>query len=262
MPRSSFYYQLKRMDKPDKYTRIKEVMMEVYHRHKGRYGYRRITLELRNRGYRINHKVIYRLMDKCGLKSRVRPRKYSSYKGESSKSVPNLLARNFQAGAPNRKWATDVTEFSLFGNKLYLSPIIDLYNGEIISYSIAHRATFDQTMQMIDRAFEKITQVEDLILHSDQGWQYQMNRYRHRLKEKGIKQSMSRKGTPLDNAVIESFFGTLKSELLYLQKFDSLQHFKSELEKYIEYYNKERIKTKLNGLSPVKYRLKSMNKNR
>lgn len=257
IPRSTFYYYLKKLNKPDKYVEIKELIQTIYHENKGRYGYRRITLELRNRGYCINHKTVLKLMNECGIKCQVRIRKYRSYKGEIGKVAPNLLQRDFKAEKPNQKWVTDVTEFSLFGAKLYLSPILDLYNGEIISYNISDRPTFYQTMDMLDKAFAKIPDGTNLILHSDQGWQYQMKQYQYRLRKKGIIQSMSRKGNCLDNSVMENFFGLLKSELLYLQEFDSIDHFKKELEEYIDYYNNKRIKCKLKGLSPVQYRIQS-----
>jgi len=257
IPRSTFYYYLKKMKKPDKYEEVKAVIKGIYHENEGRYGYRRITLELRNRGYGINHKTILRLMNQCDIKCQVRIRKYRSYKGEVGKVAPNVLQRNFKADKPNEKWVTDVTEFSLFGRKLYLSPILDLFNGEIVSYNISERPTFHQTMDMLDKAFTKISENTNLILHSDQGWQYQMKQYQYRLQQKGIIQSMSRKGNCLDNSVIENFFGLLKSELLYLKNFSSFEQFREELEVYIDYYNNRRIKCKLKGLSPVQYRIQS-----
>jgi Transposase and inactivated derivatives len=258
MARSTFYYHIKKSRDKDKYKDIKILVCSIFHQNKGRYGYRRVRAELKNRGYVINHKTVLKLMNTCGLKCQVRLRKYRSYRGDVGRIAPNLLERNFQANHPNQKWATDVTEFSLFGTKLYLSPVIDLFNGEIISYNIAERATFHQTMDMIKKAFNKIPDNTNLILHSDQGWQYQMKQYQYCLQQKGIKQSMSRKGNCLDNAVIENFFGLLKSELLYLQEFRSIQHFKQELEEYIDYYNNRRIKLKLNGLSPIQYRTQSI----
>ena len=186
-------------------------------------------------------------MNECGVKCQVRLKKYRSYKGEVGAVVPDLLKRNFMAERPNQKWVTDLTEFSLFGKKLYLSPIMDLYNREIISYNIAEHPTFYQTMKMLEDAIKDLPDAPELILHSDQGWQYQMKRYQYRLREKGISQSMSRKGNCLDNAVMENFFGLLKSELLYLQKFESVDHFRKELEEYINYYNNKRIKTALNN---------------
>lgn len=236
---------------------VKEQISKIYHENQGRYGYRRITLELRNRGYEINHKTVQRLMKEIGIKCMVRIKKYRSYKGEIGKIAPNLIKRDFTASAPNQKWTTDITEFSLFGEKLYLSPILDMFNGEIISYNISYHPVLGQVMDMLDKAFAKIPDNTKLIFHSDQGWQYQHKQYQKRLIDKGIQQSMSRKGNCLDNSVMENFFGLLKSELLYLRKFDSLDEFVVELEKYIDYYNNKRIKSKLKGLSPVQYRLQS-----
>lgn len=257
MPRSTYYYYIKQMKRPDKYADIKNEILVIYHENQGRYGYRRITMELRNRGYQINHKTVQRLMKILGLKCMVRMKKYRSYKGQVGKIAPNLLQRNFKAEKSNQKWTTDITEFSLFGTKLYLSPILDMYNGEIVSYSISNAPVLNQVMDMLDKAFAKIPDNTQLIFHSDQGWQYQHKAYQQRLKDKGIRQSMSRKGNCLDNAVMENFFGLLKSELLYLREFSSLEEFQIELEKYIDYYNNKRIKSKLKGLSPVQYRIQS-----
>lgn len=229
----------------------------IYHNHKGRYGYRRITLELRNQGFLINHKTVQRLMKELGLKSLVRMKKYRSYKGNVGKIAPNILQRDFVAEKPNEKWVTDVTEFHLFGEKLYLSPVLDLYNSEIIAYNIQSRPTYELVSKMLDKAVTCLSEGDAPVLHSDQGWHYQMKQYSYALKQHGITQSMSRKGNCLDNAVIENFFGLLKSELLYLQEFESMGHFKRELELYIEYYNHKRIKGKLKGLSPVQYRIQS-----
>jgi putative transposase len=239
---------------PDKYETIKELIKSIYHKHKGRYGYRRITDELNNRGIIINHKTVLRLMKVLGLKSMIRIKKYNSYKGEQGKIAPNILERNFKATAPNQKWATDITEFNVSGKKLYLSPIIDLFNQEIISYELTERPMFNQVTMMLKKAFKKIPDNINLILHSDQGWQYQMKQYQFLLKEKGITQSMSRKGNCLDNAIIENFFGILKSELFYLKKYNSISQLKQEINGYIIYYNNERIKSNLNKMSPIQYR--------
>jgi putative transposase len=254
MARSSFYYYQKQSISTDKYKTIKELIKSIYHRHKGRYGYRRITDELQNKGIIINHKTVFRLMKLLGLKSLIRIKKYKSYKGEYGKIAPNILERNFKAEAPNQKWATDITEFNVSGKKLYLSPIIDLFNQEIISYELTERPVFNQVVIMLKKAFKKIPNNTNLMLHSDQGWQYQMKRYQYLLKEKGITQSMSRKGNCLDNAIIENFFGILKSELFYLKKYKSIEELKSEIKQYINYYNNERIKSNLNKMSPIQYR--------
>ena len=254
MARSNFYYYQKQSKSIDKYQVLKELIKSIYHKHKGRYGYRRITDELNNTGMVINHKTVLRLMKLLGLKSLIRVKKYKSYKGEQGKIAPNLLKRNFKAEAPNQKWATDITEFNISGKKLYLSPIIDLFNQEIISYELTERPVFNQVVMMLEKAFKKIPNDTNLTLHSDQGWQYQMKQYQYLLKEKGIKQSMSRKGNCLDNAIIENFFGILKSELFYIQKFASLEELKREIKLYINYYNSVRIKSNLNKMSPIQYR--------
>jgi putative transposase len=254
MVRSSYYYYEKRSGLNDKYQDVKDLIKDIYHHHKGRLGYRRITMLIKQRGIVINHKTVLRLMKVLGLKSLIRLKRYKSYRGEQGKIAPNILQRNFKATRPNEKWATDVTEFNVSGNKLYLSPIIDLFNGEIISYELSERPNFNQIIVMLKKSFRKIPDQTNLILHSDQGWQYQMKRYQVILKEKGIKQSMSRKGNCLDNAVIENFFGILKSELFYLKKYKSIYELKTEIKEYINYYNNERIKLNLKGMSPIQYR--------
>lgn len=257
MPRSSFYFYLRKTNQPDKYGKLKEVIKQIFHENKGRYGYRRITMELHNRGYAVNHKTVQKLMKILGLKCEIRARKYRSYKGEIGKTATNELNRNFKAAKPNQKWVTDVTEFRVGEKKVYLSPILDLYNGEIISYNLSLHPTFSQITDMLDKAFVKVPDNTGLILHSDQGWQYQMKLYQLRLKEKGVVQSMSRKGNCLDNSVMENFFGLLKTEMFYKHKFKSAEHLIQEIEEYIDYYNNRRIKCKLKGLSPVQYRIQS-----
>lgn len=242
------------MNRSNKDSELKTLIKEIYDEHCGRYGYRRIRDELLNRGYKVNHKRVQRIMKELGLKSLVRMKKYRSYKGKVGKIAPNILERNFKADRPNQKWVTDITEFKLFGEKLYLSPILDLFNSEIITYTIGSRPTYSLVSEMLEKSFERLTDEDELILHSDQGWHYQMKPYRHALRQRNITQSMSRKGNCYDNAVIENFFGIMKSEFLYLNEFESIEHFKHELEKYIDYYNNKRIKAKLKGMSPVQYR--------
>ena len=187
----------------------------------------------------------------------VRMKKYHSYKGEVGKIAPNLLNRNFFAEKPNEKWVTDITEFNLFGKKLYLSTILDLYNSEIVSYTICSHPRISMVLNMLDDAIKRLPAKHNLILHSDQGWHYQMKNYQNKLVANGIWQSMSRKGNCLDNAVMENFFGVLKSELLYIQEFNSMEHFIYELHSYIHYYNYRRTKSKLKGMSPIEYRTHS-----
>jgi putative transposase len=254
MARSTFYYYLKQDGREDKYSAAKMLIKTVFDAHKGRYGYRRITLQLKKEGLGLNHKTVYRLMGKMDIKSLVRTKRYRSYKGEHGKIAANILERNFKAGQPLQKWATDVTEFRVRDKKLYLSPIIDLFNQEVVSYALTDRPHFGAVMDMLGKAFEKLDGHIPLILHSDQGWQYQMVRYQKALQQRGIVQSMSRKGNCLDNAIVENFFGTLKSELYYQNKYEDTDSLKKDIEEYIQYYNKDRIKLNLNGMSPMEYR--------
>lgn len=258
LSRSTYYYQAKVLKAGDRYASLKASIQTAYERHKGRYGYRRITAELRQAGRVVNHKTVQRLMTVLGLKSLVRPKRYRSYRGECASS-PNLLDRQFEAARPNQKWVTDVTEFNVRGDKLYLSPVMDLYNGEIVAYEMQERPLYSLVGGMLKKALAKLKGAGDKpLLHSDQGWQYQMTAYRKKLVEHGLTQSMSRKGNCLDNAAMESFFGTLKSEFFYLNKFTNVEELKSGLRRYIHYYNHQRIKLKLKGLSPVQYRTQAL----
>ena len=255
MARSVYYYHLKRFkERAGKYAKEKELIMAIFQEHKGRYGYRRITAEMLNRGFVINHKTVKRLMDELGVKCTIRKIKYRSYKGDVGKTAPNVIARDFAATAPNQKWATDVTQINIASTKLYLSPIIDMFNGEVVSYDISTSPNMKQIYNMLNRAYRKTGNLDGLILHSDQGWQYQHNGYQAWLKKHNIIQSMSRKGNCLDNAMAENFFGIMKSELLYSQKFESPKAFIKALDEYILYYNNKRIKLRLKGKSPVQYR--------
>ena len=258
LPRSTYYYYIKHMKDEDKYSEIKKQITDIFHENKGRYGYRRITMEMHNRGYVINHKTVLRLMKETKIKCMVRIKKYHSYKGEVGKIAPNLLKREFGTNAPNEKWVTDVTEFSLFGRKLYLSPILDLHSSYLVSYTISEHPALSLVLNMVRQALSVLPRGAEPILHSDQGWQYQHKQYQKLLKDHGIKQSMSRKGNCLDNAVMENFFGLLKSELLYLKEFDSLDQFKTELIEYLDYYNNRRIKAKLKGLPPAAHRKQAL----
>ena len=261
IPRSSYYYHRLLLQKTDPESELKSRILAVFHENKGRYGYRRITAVLL-REFVINHKKVQRIMQQLNLKSLVRPKKYRSYKGQVGRIAKNLLKRQFAASQPNQKWVTDVTEFKVNGEKLYLSPILDLYNQEIISYEIAKRPKYDLVKLMLEKALKRFATSKKsrkkLILHSDQGWQYQMSHYQQNLKDHNIKQSMSRKGNCYDNAVMENFFGILKSECFYTQRFKSIEQLEDELHKYIDYYNRKRIKLKLKGLSPIEYRTQSL----
>lgn len=254
MAYSTFYYHHSRFNCTDKYSEAKKQIQVIFDCHKGRYGYRRVTKELESKGFKLNHKTVKRLMDELGLKSLVRVVKYHSYKGTVGLVAPNLLDQNFAADKPYSKWTTDVTQVIINQKKCYLSAILDMFNGEIISYSISDRPDLKMVMDMLKKAYSKHICTDGTILHSDQGWQYQHKAYQESLKKHGIIQSMSRKGNCLDNAIMENFFGIMKSELLYMTKYKDMDVFKQDLKNYISYYNKHRIKLRLNGLSPIDYR--------
>ncbi len=254
MPKSVYYHRLKASRRPDRHLEVKERITEIFRQHKARYGYRRVHLALRNSACYLNHKTVQRLMGQLGLKASAPPKRYRSYRGAIGKTVPNVLARQFSAKQINQKWATDVTEFNVNGQKIYLSPVIDLYNQEIVSHAIADRPQMNMVMQMLDQALKRLHPQDKPLLRSDQGWQYQMQAYQEALKNQGLTQSMSRKGNCLDNAIMEGWFGTMKTEFFHGKNFDSVESFKKELKEYIHYYNHDRIKLKLGGLSPVQYR--------
>ena len=261
LARSTYYYHLKQLDEPDKDQEIKAEIQAIYREHKGNYGYRRIHLELRNRGFVVNHKKVQRLMQELGLVARIRrKRKYSSYQGEIGKMAVNLIQRQFEADKPMKKCYTDVTEFAIPNSeqKLYLSPVLDGYNSEIIDFTLSRSPNLEQVKSMLAKAFPA-ENYDGTILHSDQGWQYQHQSYHDFLSKKGIRPSMSRKGNSPDNGMMESFFGILKSEMFYgfERTFKSLNQLEQAIIDYIHYYNNKRIKAKLKGLSPVQYRTKS-----
>ena len=255
--RSTFYYYLKQKGK-DKYESKKQGILEIYNTHKGRYGYRRICSELKARGCPINHKTVLKLMKSLNLRGKQSKNgKYHSYKGEVGKVADNLLKRDFYAEKPFEKLTTDVTEFKVGDEKVYLSPVLDMFNREIISYSISTSPNLQQVRDMLNGLFEKLPADARPLFHSDQGWQYQHAEYQRLLAEHNITQSMSRKGNCMDNGIMENFFGRLKVEMYYGEKFESPRGFIEKLEEYIHYYNNERISLKLKGMSPVEYRAHS-----
>lgn len=225
----------------------------LHKRHRGRYGYRRITIALRKEGVMLNHKTVRKLMKLQGLCCHVRRRKYRAWMNNGSPSSPNLLARSFRAGQSGTKWCTDVTEFRVGGEKLYLSVVQDLFNGEIIAWQMAQRPALTLTCRMLEKALKVPGRKEGLMLHSDQGWQYRTPMWRSMLAGSGIIQSMSRRGNCLDNAVMENFFSHLKTEMYYCRRYESVDVLKRDIVAYISYYNHERICLRT-GMSPVEYR--------
>ncbi len=256
--KSTFYYHLKIIKQVDKDKILKELISKIFKKHKSRYGYRRISAELKKLSIIVNHKKIRRLMRELSLSKRPIKKSYKVFEGDENRSIPNILDRDFNTDGPNKKWATDITEFRVGSQKLFLSPIIDLYNLEIISYTLSENQSLKMVNTMLERALKQVKDTSELMIHSDQSWHYRHRIYQNILEEQGITQSMSRKGNCLDNAVIENFFGLLKKEMFYSRKFKSISDLKHEINCYISYYNKDRIKKKLNWLSPIDYRTQSI----
>ena len=212
MAKSTFHYQLKTVSAPDKHAETKAEIKDIYDLNKGRYGCRRIAAALGQLGKKLSQNTVQRLMGQMSIKSCVRPKKYKSYKGEVGRIAPNLLKRKFNPKRFSQKWVTDVTEFKIGEVKLFFSPVMDLYNREIIAYTTSDRPVFKLVGDMLKNAISTLRLGKRPMVHSDQGWQYQMPTYRNMLKERKMKQSMSRKGNCHDNAAMESFFGVLKTQ--------------------------------------------------
>ena len=261
MAKSTYYFELGKKDVvAEKNKNLMIEIKEIFEQNKHRYGVRRVYQELVNRGWQVNHKRVQRLMHQMGLFGKRPKEKYHSYKGEVGKVADNVINRNFRTTAPLQKWTTDVSQFSFTWGKCYISPILDMNTNEIISYDLSLSPNLEQIQHMLNRAFEKFPSTNGLIFHSDQGWQYQHALFRDALQERGIVQSMSRKGNCYDNSIMETFFGRLKNEMYYRheKEYATFEEFAKAVEKYIDYYNNKRIQAKTKWMPPVKYREASM----
>lgn len=261
-------YWQKQFDKENPDKELEQKILDIRSEHKD-FGYRRIYGELRKLGSAINKKKVQRLVQKLGLQVKSftrKSRKYSSYKGTIGVVAKNRVNRRFNTSIVHQKITTDTTEFKYYEfdskgklmiKKLYLDPFMDMYNREIISYSISPRPSAENIMNALNRTIEITSDCKyRRTFHSDQGWAYQMKSYSKTLKDNKIFQSMSRKGNCLDNSVMENFFGVMKQEMYYGNTFYSFDELKSAIEKYIEYYNTKRTKQVLDYFSPIEYRLK------
>ena len=255
LPRNCFYYHKNNIkNEVDKYAELKMKIKEIFEKHNKRYGYRRITWALRNEGMCISFKLVRKLMKSLELKAK-RSRKYKHRKGSTNAVSPNTLDRNFQANKPLEKLTTDVTEFKVCGIKVYLSSVLDMFNGEIIAYAIAFNHSAKLSLDTVKQLIVRLNGKKGVLFHSDQGWDYRTPAYRALLASANIEQSMSRKANCWDNAVKESFFATVKTEFFYGEHFDCVKDFVKQLHEYIRYYNNDRIKLRLNGKSPIQFRL-------
>lgn len=259
LARSTFFYHQARIQGPDPQEFIKAAVREIFEKNHGRYGHRRVHTEMVKQGWTVAKKTVLKLMRSLNLVCKVRRKKrYNSYQGGQGRVAPNVLNREFEADAPNRKWVTDVTEFSVGDRKLYLSPVMDLFDRQIISYSISPSPNLELTNNSLRQALACLEDNQQPLVHSDQGFQYQHVSWRKLLQEAGASQSMSRKGNCYDNAVMENFFGHLKEELFHHVRYLSTDALVGALHEYIRWYNTERISTKLKGLSPVQYRTQTL----
>lgn len=261
LSKSTYYYEISKPDKiQERNADLSTEISSIYEENKKRYGVRRVHKELINRGYKVNHKRVQRIMHQLGLLGKRPKEKYHSYKGEVGKVADNIINRDFSTNKPLEKWTTDVSQFNLPFGKCYISPVLDMNNNEVISYNLSQSPNMEQVRDMLHKAFERFPSVEGLIMHSDQGWQYQHAAYRTELQKHGVIQSMSRKGNCYDNCIMETFFGRLKNEMFYgfEKEYTSFEIFSAAIADYIDYYNNRRIQAKTKWMPPSKFREASM----
>ena len=255
--RSSYFYNHSFASAKDKYEKLKERIRILFEENGGRYGYRRIHALLHREGMRISEKVVRRCMAECALVVLgKKKRKYSSYQGEKTPGAENLLNRDFHSDAPNIKWLTDITEFSLPSGKVYLSPIIDCFDGMVVSWTIGTSPDAELVNSMLDMATATLKYNELPIVHSDRGAHYRWPGWIERMENAGLARSMSRKGCSPDNAACEGFFGRLKNEMFYNRKWSevSVDEFMDIVTEYLHWYNEKRIKMSLGAMSPMEFR--------
>ena len=249
MAKSSYYYQQAVMNKPDKYLSQRAQITSIFHENRGIYGYRRIYLALKRKGIMLSEKIIRRIMKEEKLVVlRSKKRKYSSYL--------NIILRDFHANQPYEKLLTDITEFALSNGKLYLSAMIDCFDGMVVGWTIGTRPNADLVNTMLDQVIADLPEGCHPIVHSDRGCHYRWPGWIERMNGAGLIRSMSKKGCSPDNAACEGFFGRLKNEMFYGRSWTgvSLDDFSREIDRYINWYNHKRIKLSLGGLSPIEYR--------
>ena len=259
MANSSYYYQKQAMCYKDKYQSIRECIKKYFIEYKERYGYRRIHCLLKRDGLILSEKVVRRIMLEEGLIVKVRcHKKYNSYQGEISPEVENLIQRNFHADKPNQKWLTDITEFSISAGKIYLSAIVDCFDGFLPSWTISTRPDAKLVNDMLEAGIQQLKPADHPIIHTDRGCHYRWSGWVKRMENAGLIRSMSKKGCSPDNAACEGFWGLLKKEMFYNQDWTniSIKGFIHVLNDYLDWYNHTRIKQSLGYLSPVEYRQK------
>ncbi len=257
MPKSSYFYHEEAQKRPNKYATLRVEVKTIFTQNQSRYGYRRVHAEVNGKGIAVSEKVIRRIMREEQLVVPFKKkRRYSSYMGEISPAADNLVARNFHADAPNKKWLTDLTEFHIPAGKVYLSPIIDCFDGLAVSWTIGTSPDAELVNTMLDNAINTLQDGETPIVHSDRGGHYRWPGWISRMDNSGLTRSMSKKGCSPDNSACEGFFGRLKNEMFYYRSWEgvSIDQFIDKLDQYIQWYNEKRIKMSLGGVSPLEYR--------
>ena len=255
--KSSYYYQRTAIKRPDKHGAIHKNIIELFKENRSCYGYRRIHSELKRIGIVVSEKIVRRIMkaEKLTVPTK-RTRKYSSYKGEITPAVDNIINRNFHADEPNKKWLTDITEFAIPAGKVYLSPIIDCFDGMVVSWNISTTPDSVLVNSMLKDAICTLSSSEHPLIHTDRGSHYRWPGWIELMKTAGLTRSMSKKGCSPDNAACEGFFGRLKNEMFYGRSWIdvSIGDFIDEINSYINWYNTKRIKHSLGYMSPKEYR--------
>lgn len=260
MARSTFFEHQRRLNEPDKYAHLKKLITKIFNNSNATYGYRRVWRALRNENEIVNKKLVRKLMRQLGLVSKIRRKKYTSYRGTTSHIADNVLDRNFEQNAPNKAWVSDVTEFRVAGTKVYLSPIMDLFDRTILAHTLSSSPSTKFTSRSLSDAIALFSPGEGLIVHTDQGFQYQHASWRDLITSIGGVQSMSRKGNCYDNSVMENFFGHLKSEMYHGVSFNSVEEFCQAIDDYILWYNTTRLQEQFKGLAPMQYRNQTLAK--
>lgn len=256
MAKSSYCYQVIAIN-TDKYADLKAEVKDVFEESSSRYGYRRIHSVINSMGMKVSEKVIRGIMKEGNLiVSNIKRKKYSSYKGEISPEVENIINRDFHADKPNKKWLTDITKFHIPAGKIYLSPIIDCFDGLPVSWTIGTSPNAELVNTMLDKAILSLNENEKPIIHSDRGCHYRWPGWVECMEKAELTRSMSKKGCSSDNSACEGFFGRLKNEMFYGYSWDgvTINQFIEQLDKYIKWYAEKRIKLSLEGMSPIDYR--------
>lgn len=256
--RSSYYFHQLKIGRPDPYVKLRTQILEIFKTSRRTYGYRRIWMTLQSKGMKISEKIVRQLMTEAGLRVVKKKRqRFSSYRGEITPAPTNMLGRNFHAEQPNEKWLTDITEMAAADGKVYLSPVIDCFDGMVVTWKMSRNPNARLTNGMLKDAINGLPNKSKPILHTDRGVHYRWPSWIHIVEQAGLIRSMSKKACSPDNAACEGFFGRLKNEMYFERGWEkrSVAQLMSAIDEYINWYNRQRIKMSLGGKSPIQYRI-------